>query len=329
MKVNDKNMEVLSLYDIDVEKVIRGRGAYMIWTDKGLYRLSEYSGTGGRLAYEEKLLKYIETNSDIMVDTVVRTKEDGLYGEDVYGTKYILKKWYEGNECDVKRQHDVLETVYMLAWLHMVTSDIDDKELLEVAPIREGVGAEYSRYNKELRRVRNYMRGRTRKSSFEYDVLARFDEYYGYADEVCQMIETSDVGRMESEAHSRGCICHGAYNYHNVIMQGKDTAIVNFDHSVVGLQVIDLYMLVRKVLEKHEWNIKLGHQMLECYDHRKPISDSELSLLKLMLSYPEKYRKLLNQYNNSNKSWIPDKNIEKLKVIYRQQELKMAFAKSL
>lgn len=327
--MNERNLEVINLYDIEVKKVAKGRGAYLIWSDKGFFRLSEYEGNGGRLAYEEKLLAYIERNSAMKVDTLVRTKEDVLFGEDVYGTKYILKKWYEGNECDVKRQSDLLKGIHTLAQLHKVLAAVKDEEINAIAPIAESILSVYGRYNEELKRVRNFMRKRTRKTQFEYDVLARFDEYYGYASEAYESLNQSGVERMESQADSDGAVCHGAYNYHNIILQGQEAAVVNFDHSVRGAQIMDLYLYIRKVMEKHDWNIQLGHQLLERYDHIRALTDKELEVLQIMLSYPEKYRKLLNQYNNSNKSWIPDKNVEKLQVLYKQQELKMSFAKSL
>ncbi len=327
--MNERNLEVLGLYDIEVKKVAKGRGAYLIWSDKGFFRLSEYEGNGGRLSYEERLLAYIEEVSSMKVDRLMRTREEGLFGEDVYGTKYILKRWYEGNECDVKRHNDLLKGVHTLAELHKVLYEVKDREVSGMAPVRESVISEYGRYNDELKRVRNFMRKRTRKTQFEYDVLSRFDEYYGYADEARKKLEQSTIGRLEQEATDRCSVCHGAYNYHNIILLGQEAAVVNFDHSAVGLQITDLYLYIRKVMEKHDWNIQLGHQLLERYDHVRAISDEELKILKLMLSYPEKYRKLLNQYNNSNKSWIPDKNALKLGVLYKQQELKMTFAKSL
>lgn len=327
--MNERNLEVLNLYDIEVNKVMRGREAYLVWTDKGFFRLSEYEGNGGRLSYEEALLGYIENNSHLNVDRLVRTKEGELFGEDIYGTKYILKKWYEGNECDVKKQNDLLKGIHTLAELHKVLYMIKDEAVLCNAPINESVISEYNRYNEELKRVRNFIRKRARKTQFEYDVLARFEEYYGYAEESYKQLVESGIHRIEYEAKENCSICHGAYNYHNIIMMSQGVAVVNFDHSGRGPQIIDLYLYIRKVMEKHDWNIQLGHQLLERYDHVKAITDDELKILRIMLSYPEKYRKLLNQYNNSNKSWIPDKNSEKLRTIYKQQELKMTFAKSL
>ena len=327
--MNERNLEVLQQYDINVEKTARGRGTFLIWTDKGLYELVEYSGTAGRLLYESKLLKYIKEKGFERVDIIETTKEDILYSEDEMGVKYVLKRWYEGRECDVKKTNDILSAVITLATLHNVTYAIDDMEIKEIAPKGQSLLEEYKKHNAELKRVRNFIRSRNRKSQFEYDILAHFDEYYDYADEAYRKLNASWYAEYEEESSKKCSVCHGTYNYHNLIIEGNNMAVVNFNHSTKGLQVRDLYFFIRKIMEKHEWDVKLGSKMIELYQSVRPLKKEEIRLLYIMLSYPEKFWKVLNQYNNSNKSWISDKSIEKLEAVYRQQELKSKFAKKL
>lgn len=323
--MNERSLEVLSQYDLVVERTARGRGAYLVWTDKGFFQLLEYSGTDGRLKYEADLLEYIQEAGFDRVDTIWKTKEDALYSQDEGGVKFVLKRWYEGRECDVKKNADIVAAVQTLACLHLSTESIRKEEIRSVAPEDTSLLDEYMRHNRELKRVRNFIRGRNRKTQFEYDVLANFNEYYGYAEEAYKKIEQSDVRKLEKKASDLCSICHGTYNYHNLIIDGNNMAVVNFNHSAKGLQIKDLYFFLRKVMEKHDWNVQLGAQIVEKYDIVKPISSEEMKLLQIMLSYPEKFWKVLNQYNNSNKSWIPDKNVEKLGAVYRQQELKRKF----
>lgn len=325
--MSDRCLEALSLYDIEVEKTVRGRGAYLVWTDKGLFRLSEYTGTEGRISYEAEILNYLRSVGFERVDYIVPTTEEKLYAEDAIGTKYILKQWYEGRECDVKKTSDVMAAIQTLACLHICTERVKKESIVKLAPKCDSILDEYKRHNRELRRVRSFMRERTRKTQFEYDVLVHFDEYYSYAEEACNSLEASGCEVIEAEAWEKCSICHGTYNYHNLIMGGTNIAVVNFNHSVKGMQIRDLYFFLRKVMEKHDWNVQLGSRMLEQYQMIRNLSGVELKILKIMLSYPEKFWKVLNRYNNSNKSWIPDKNVEKLEVVYRQQELKKEFAR--
>ena len=61
-------------------------------------------------------------------------------------------------------------------------------------------------------------------------------------------------------------------------------------------------------------------RLLDEYDRICPLDDNELELLMTLLSYPEKFWKIINQYINSNKSWIPDKNVDKLRKVIEQNE---------
>lgn len=327
--MNERSLDVLSQYDLVVERTARGRGTYLVWTDRGLFQLCEYSGTESRLRFEAYLLDYIQDAGFDRIDTIYRTGEEMLYSQDEMGTKYVLKKWYEGRECDVKKNADIIAGVQTLACLHLKTENIDSKELKELAPEGDSIIDEYERHNRELRRVRNFIRGRKRKTQFEYDVLMNFDEYYGYAEEACKTIEQSGVRELEKRASDICSICHGTYNHHNLVINGNSMAVVNFNHSAKGLQLKDLYFFLRKIMEKNDWNVRMGGMIIEKYNMIKSISNEETGILKIMLSYPEKFWKVLNQYNNSNKSWIPDKNIEKLKEVYRQQELKKKFVQNM
>lgn len=51
---------------------------------------------------------------------------------------------------------------------------------------------------------------------------------------------------------------HGDYNYHNILILPGDTAITNFEHMRIGIQVQDLYYFLRKAMEKYRWKQKLG-----------------------------------------------------------------------
>lgn len=327
--VNEHSLEVLEQYDMVVERTARGRGTYLIWTDKGLYQLFEYNGTDARLSFESKLLLYISEAGFENVDKIYRTKEEELYSKDFAGTKYILKKCFSGKECDIKKNTDVVKGVDTLAKLHLLLGKIDDEELRSYEVTATSLLEQYKKHNREMKRVRTYIRNKNRRTKFEYDILGRFDEYYSYAVDAYNALEESAYKDIRKKATEDFSICHGTYNYHNVLMIDSGVAVVNFDHANVNMQLEDLYFFLRKVMEKHDWDVKLGSQIIDKYNEVRPISEKEWQVFKVMLMYPEKYWKILNQYNNGKKSWIPDKNVEKLHAVYGKQCLKMDFVKKI
>ena len=108
-------------------------------------------------------------------------------------------------------------------------------------------------------------------------------------------------------------------------MEGNHIAVVNFNHSAKGLQIQDLYFFLRKVMEKHDWNVNLGKQLIDKYNMIKKLSDRELSLLQIMMSYPEKFWKIANFYYNTSKAFISERNLEKLEQVIALEEQKEVF----
>ena len=87
----------------------------------------------------------------------------------------------------------------------------------------------------------------------------------------------------------------------------------------------DVYLLLRKVLEKSDWQPALGSALLDAYKKLRPLTAFEALDLYYRLAYPEKFWKIVNFYNNSSKAWIPEKNMEKLEKLLEQEPGKQRF----
>ena len=120
-------------------------------------------------------------------------------------------------------------------------------------------------------------------------------------------------------------LCHGDLDHHHVLMGGNYVAIVEYNRMHLGVQAADLYRFMRKVMEKHGWNLRLGAMMLDAYERILPMSEKERKCLYYLFLYPEKYWKQLNYYYNANKAWIPARNTDKLKALQEQEEARNAF----
>lgn len=325
--MNDKSVQVLEQYDMEVKKVLKGRGALLIDTDKGYFRLSEYKGTASRLIYEEELLNYIADRGFPMVNSIIKNKEEGLLSADSCGVKYVLTKHFNGNECDARNKNDMNQAVKTLAELHNILCHVEIKNT-EYIPVLSGSLEEFRKHNIELKRIRTYIRGKTRKTDFEYDILAHFDEFYQLAQESEKQLEASGYEEEHKKAVSDNSVCHGNYNYHNIIRQDNGMAVINFEHSGRGMLVRDLYFFMRKVMEKHDWNQGYGTELIENYDKIRRLSAEERKILRILLSYPEKFWKVLNHYYNGNKAYLPDQMKDKMQKVYVQQKNKNKFVDS-
>lgn len=319
--MKDYGISVLEQYQMEVYSTRRIRGAVLCDTDKGLFLLKEADGTRGRLPVLVGLYEQLNKSGFGMVDTPLANKEGEYLSQAEDGTIYIVKRWFAGRECDVRREGELLEASRHLARLHQVMTVPEGLEFGE----RENLTEEYRRHNRELRKVREFVRKRSVKGEFESAFLRAFEPMYAQALAVSERQKDSGYERLLEAAARNNTVVHGDYNYHNILICSQGIAVTNFEHAHRDVQLADLYYFLRKTLEKHHFDERLGAKLLAAYDSVNTLSQEQSEYLALRLAYPEKFWKIANTYYHSNKAWIPEKNVEKLKLSIMQMEEKKKF----
>lgn len=244
--MKDYSLNVLEQYDIEVNSTRKVRGAVLCDTDVGALLLTEAAVSDHKLPVLEMLLTQISGCGYERVDSIFINKEGELITEAEDGTRYVLKRWFSGRECDVKREQEVLEAVRNLARLHRMMK-LPGEESGEFPG--NNLQEEFRRHNRELRKVRTFIRNRTAKGTFEQVVLEHFEAMYLWAEQAEKKLLSSAYERLTQTSREEGTIIHGDYNYHNVWMTPKGIATTNFEHFANDIQASDLYYFMRKVLE--------------------------------------------------------------------------------
>ena len=319
--MKDQELQVLDQYDIEVNSTRKVRGAILCDTKEGLFQLREGSFSEKRMLELDEIYQHLHKKGYDNVDFVIKNKEGNFISQGQDGTLYFLKRWFFGRECDVKKELDLIESANNLALLHHALSDFSSSSMCT----KENMEEEMIRHNKELKKIRKFIRDRVGKGEFEHLFLKHFRELYEWAEGSLKMLQKSQYKTLLEKSQSRGMVGHGDYNYHNILMTSAGIATTNFEHCYIGIQVTDLYYFMRKTLEKHHWDIELGQKILERYNCIHPLSKEEMEYIAICLAYPEKFWKAANSYYRSNKSWISGKSIEKLNVAIRQTKEKEAF----
>ncbi len=331
--MREYELEVLEQYDIEVKGTRKIRGAFFCDTKEGTMLLKGTNVSERRAPLLYTVLRNLEQDGYFNVDTPVYNKAGSLVSESRDGSKYMLKKWYSGRECDVKREYELLQASRNLAELHskMKWRMLEETEdaLDMCPPTGRHLQEEFRRHNRELKKVRTFMRNKVSKGAFEFLALEYFEKMYMLAEQVSKRLEESKYDDLYKQSIRNLSLVHGDYNYHNILFTSNGICTTNFEHFRVDVQAQDLYYFLRKVMEKHQWQESLGQAMLEAYQSVRPLDASEQEYIALCLAYPEKFWKTANTYYHSNKAWIPEKNVEKLQTTITQTEQKMRFIKNI
>ncbi len=339
-KMRDIEKKILEQYCVEVDTVRKVRGGFSCETKQGTFLLKELSSSDKKISYVQFICKQLEESGHLYVDEILPNKE-GCYVSAIEGEsqKFILKKWVYGKECDVNKEREVLEATKMLAKLHNEL-DVVAKQVLDMQ-----VNLEYDtrwddfagcyfldelqRRNRELKKVRQFIRKKVTKGVFETIYLKEFQQVYDIAQEVVAWLSDSMYAQLYQDALHKGKMIHGDYNHHNIIIRDGMITITNFERFQVNIPGTDFYYFMRKVMEKKDWNHDLGRKMVEAYQSVRKLTDVELSYIGLRLLYPEKFWKITNYYYNSNKAWVSEKSVEKLKAATLQMEKKKKFIQEI
>ena len=323
--MNDKYLEPLSQYEITAENVRKGRNGLICDTDQGIFLLKEYRGTLRRLEFETQVLSRIREEGLFEADEYVRTREGELFSVGGDGTRYVLKRWFLDRECNLRDGSEVRQAVGRIACLHRILREIEMEESWNLGSIMvEPVEEELERHNRELRRARNFMRSKRKKTEFELCVVDSFTPFYEQAVEAWRGMRAL----RQEYAPVPQYLCHGSLDQHHVLMASGGLAIIEFQRMHLGEQMRDLYHFMRKVMEKHNWDLELGMEMLKTYDRALPLSRYQTGCLYYLFLYPERYWKQINFYYNANKAWIPARNIEKMRSFSMQMDSRKRFLSS-
>lgn len=315
-------VQLMENYNYEIYQVSRTKGAFGLMTDGGMKLLKEYTKSENRLKFQDYLRNELIANGYDHIDSYVKTDLGELIIKDEEERKFILKNWFEGRECDIYNEDEVVVATKELAKLHIALKKIEIPEEYNFIDQQNCLYNTFSRRTKELKKSLTYIRKKHVKNDFEMLLGNKLGEFI--EDAYLAMKYLEEIGAdTESVCNT---LCHGDYNYHNILFDREFVAITDFDSVVYDKQVADLYNFMRKVLEKNNWDLVLGKKMYNIYNENNCIEEDDKKLLIGMFLFPEKLWKVVNAYYNKKKTLMPQKNIEKLNMCIQQRNLKNSFA---
>lgn len=314
---------VLAQYEIEIQEVIKGRGCYICDTNQGMKALVSFNGSKEKGEFLKEYLSCLKEKG-FFVEQILSNKDGkAVTEEEGSQERFILKDYVSGTEMDTCRLKEMEEATSLLANYHNVSQKI---ELVIPEKMQALVGTvvdSRQRHYRELIKVKNYIRNRKKKTEFEQIYMKHF----------LPMLSTAENSMNELQKQEKlnpKCdICHGDFNQHNVVCKNDTWQIIHFENFTYTWSVMDLANFLRKMLEKNNWDVALGMQLIECYDKKCTLQKEELWQLYGLLLFPEKFWKVTNHYMHSRKSWISQRDIDKLKKVIEQETLRLNFMENL
>lgn len=320
----EKMSEVFEMYDVSLDHIGRGRGAMLLYTDKGVRQVRAAEVSENRLQAEYEFKENLYAAGVRNIDRLVKNKEEELITYDRYGNPFVMRMYFDGREMNVSSKNEILLAVDNLILLHhagrTVWQETDrDMQIREKNDVR--------RRNREMKRVHNYIAKQSPKREFETLFMQAFPYFYAQGI-TCERTEETEQKDSEHLGY-----CHGTYNHHSVLLCGtgvnRQIATINFEKYHVGNQLQDLYYFIRKTVEKNGYAYAMLRMILERYQQGIALRQADIKYIYGLYRYPEKFYKLCNQYMNGAKATISPKMVEKLHRIMEEEEKKQLLLQKL
>jgi len=197
--MNDRAISLLENYDIEVLRTKKGRGAFICDTNQGCLIWKEYSGNTGKLLLQQQLLQRISEIGLVQVEELLYNKENQLYVKDTDGVCYILKKHFEGCECNIYDAKECIEAMQMLARLHHCMEGTLEEPAVVLEPF--SLSREYEKHNRELLRVWAFLKKKGQKQVFERRMLGMMEYFVNQAKQVTESWKMIEDTSMASFCH--------------------------------------------------------------------------------------------------------------------------------
>lgn len=173
--MNDRYVTLLEQYEVEVSSTRKGRGAILCETNQGTLIFKEYGAHREKILFQDAVLSLIRSRGFYQIEGIIKNKEGELLTQDQDGTSYVLKTYFEGRECNVRDRNECAGMMQLLAKLHRAA--LANPSLPYTENIHT-VSGEFEKHNKELRRVRKFLKEKSQKTDFEIYLMQCYDYFF-------------------------------------------------------------------------------------------------------------------------------------------------------
>ena len=126
--LDDKNEQIYSQYTLQIDNVYKSKGIVYLETKDGLYMIKSYNYTDKKIKSENKVKEILNEKGYVATDICIKNKGDDYISYNKYMNKYIVKKWFYGEECDISNKEHVCRISENLGTIHSLMSNIEIDE---------------------------------------------------------------------------------------------------------------------------------------------------------------------------------------------------------
>ncbi|MBQ7102492.1 MAG: hypothetical protein IJN89_00365, partial [Anaerotignum sp.] len=179
----------------------------------------------------------------------------------------------------------------------------------------------YGKRRSELAKIRRRNDRRSKYDAIGLLLLRYYDQFMEQAEQAEELLQQGGYKEAVGKVAEKGAFCHNTYKGEALRVNEKGELFVgSFDKCSSELPLADLAYYLGRYFRKTEGTEKGVFAMLEGYGKHQPLSEKDLTILRGMLIYPEKFLRLVNEYYNKRRACVSPAMQERLAAAAKEEE---------
>lgn len=274
---------ILKKYGIKAAKITSHENVYRVFDQNSSYALKKVETDPEKLLFFLSAMDYLWQRGFHSMSRLLRSDEGELYVSHG-GERYFLTQWIEGDYIDFSQEDQLTSAVHLLADMHRRGEGFEPPK--GCVP-RNDIG----RWPKKWRQRMDDLEKMAELSTGQKDEFDRvFHKIVKLSLEEAGLalkeIEEAGYGEYCLGQREMKPLCHRDFVYHNLIFDGSQVFLIDFEYCVQDFRVIDLARLIRTTFIHHPWEGETVRKMIAAYQEKYPLSCTEQRMLLALLQFP-------------------------------------------
>ena len=305
--------EVSRLYEIKIKRAARDKAGFVCGAESGDLRLTKIPSETSHIMFQHGIKEKLFERGFSRTDRFYLNSE-GLPYFSFGGDNFALTEAYAVCEDRFSDAGRFMELVKTLAEMN---GRLFGEDLSAYAPEFRPPAKNRAEIYRGLKRV---ISKKTRLSDFDVIFLRNYEYFLG-------AITFWDSFDKESDRES---FCHNLLKEENVYGAGDGPVIANFSECGPGSSVADLAAIIKRYFSRAAGSPGLNIlDIVERYNSERPLGPGELRRLYAELVFPDKFFKIVTQFYEKKRSWVPANFIDRLNAAVAAKDAYAGFIKPL
>ncbi|AZR73769.1 hypothetical protein BBF96_10455 [Anoxybacter fermentans] len=317
--------KALETWGIRPEKVRRVRGVFKVWTDREIYCLKPVKDSKKRLLFFDSVIRYVKSRGFQVLASYIHTPEGEPFGN-YDGQNLILTPWIEGKEIRYRSIKEMIGAAKVLAEFHKAAEGYKPEPGIKV---KDKLGKWPEKLARRVGDIEFYIELAEKEGSdFDWYFLKNADRILKDTKEAFIALRDSVYYKKVEESRNLTQICHGDPARRNFLIDKKGQIhLIDYDSMKLDLPITDLWRLLRRTLNRDQWDIDVIRRILDGYTEVRPLDQEDYQLLAIFLTFPEKVWRILRKYyeKRGRDGWSYKRLFRKLRKFLAQQENRARF----